>query len=295
MAGGLFPEFCIMNKVFLNKGIVNSAEAMINCGDAGFLYGAGLFETMRAANGVVFALEDHLDRLFNSAAKLGIISAGDKKFFSDAIYQTLKANDLKDARLRLTITSGTVNADDGAQPTLLITTVKFEPYPNDYYQKGVLAILSPYRQNCTDALAGHKTTNYFSRLLALSQARQKHAAEALWFTVEGLLAEGSVSNVFVVKDSVIYTPPLEIGVLPGIARKHVCALATKNSLKLEKKDLTIKELLAADEVFITNVIMQVMPVIKIEAHDVKDAKPGPITKKMMALYAEHFNKEVGLI
>lgn len=284
-----------MNKVFLNNSIVDSAQAMISHSDAGFLYGAGLFETMRAANGVVFALEDHLDRLFNSAGKLSIKLAGDKKFFTDAIYQVLKANDLKEARLRLTATSGTVNADDEAVPTLLVTAAKFEPYPNDYYQKGVLAVLSPYRQNYTDALAGHKTTNYFSRLLALSQARQKHAAEALWFTVEGLLAEGSVSNVFVVKDSVVYTPMLEIGVLPGIARKHVCALAMKNSIKLEKKDLTIKELLAADEVFITNVIMQVMPVIKVEAHDVKDAKPGAITKKLMALYKEHFEKEVGLI
>ncbi|HBR19570.1 MAG: hypothetical protein A2Y13_03250 [Planctomycetes bacterium GWC2_45_44] len=284
-----------MNKVFLNNSIVDSAEAKISHGDTGFLYGAGLFETMRAANGVVFALEDHLDRLFNSATKLGIISTGNKKFFADAIYQTLKANDLKDARIRLTATSGIVNADDEAVPTLLITAVKFEPYPKDYYQRGVLAILSPYRQNSTDALAGHKTTNYFSRLLALSLARQKHAAEALWFTVGGLLAEGSVSNVFVVKDSVVYTPSLEIGVLPGVARKHVCALAMKNSIKLEKKDLTIKELLDADEVFITNVIMQVMPVMKIEAHDVKDAKPGPITKKIMALYTEYFNKEVGLI
>jgi len=284
-----------MNKVFLNKGIVDSSQALISHSDAGFLYGAGLFETMRASNGVVFAIDDHLERLFNSAAKLGVRLAGDKKFFTDAVYETLKANDLKEARLRLTATSGTTNADDSVQPTLLITAIDFEPYPNDYYQRGVLAVLSPYRQNVSDALSGHKTTNYFSRLLALSQARQKHAAEALWFTVDGLLAEGSVSNVFIVKDFVIYTPPLEIGVLPGVARKHVCALAMKNSIKLENKDLTIKELLAADEVFITNVIMQVMPVIKIEAHDVKDAKPGAITKKIMALYKEHFDKEVGLI
>jgi branched-subunit amino acid aminotransferase/4-amino-4-deoxychorismate lyase len=159
----------------------------------------------------------------------------------------------------------------------------------------VLAVLSPYRQNSADGLAGHKTTNYFSRLLALSQARQKHAAEAIWFTAEGLLAEGSVSNVFIVKDSIVYTPPLEIGVLPGVARKHVCTLAMKNSIKLEEKNLSIENLLAADEVFITNVIMQVMPVIKIEAHDVKDARPGPITKKLMTLYKEHFDKEVGLI
>ncbi|MDD5135437.1 MAG: aminotransferase class IV [Phycisphaerae bacterium] len=281
-----------MNKIFLNNCIVDSSQAVISYNDAGFLYGAGLFETMRAANGVVFALDAHLDRLFNSAQKLGVRLAGDKKFFADAVYQTLNANELSDARLRLTVTSGPMNIDEDAKPTTVITAADFEPYPKDYYQKGVTVVLSPCRQNPADGLCGYKTTNYFSRLLALGFARNHQAAEALWFTVDGRLAEGSISNVFIVKDSVLYTPSLETGILDGIARKTVCELAAKNSIKIEQQTLTIKKLLAADEVFITNVIMQVMPVIKIEAHDVKDAKPGAITKKIMALYKEYFDKEV---
>jgi D-amino acid aminotransferase len=276
-------------KIFLNDGVVDYAQASISCADGGFLYGAGLFETMRASNGVVFALDDHLDRLFNSANKLNINIRGDRKFLADAVYETLNANELKEARIRLTATSGAMSAEN-PEPTLLITAVKFEPYPKSYYDKGVLVILNSYRQNPQDVLIGHKTTSYFSRIFALSIAHQKRAAEALWFTTEGLLAEGCVSNVFIVKDSVIYTPSLKAGILPGIARKMVLNLAGKNSIKTEEKELTIDDLLGADEVFITNVCMQVLPVIGIEAHNVGNAKPGPVTKKISALYTEFFNQ-----
>lgn len=280
-------------KVFLNNGIVDSSQAQINCADGGFLYGAGLFETMRASNGVVFALDDHLDRLFNSADKLKINIKGDRKFIADAVYETLNANELKEARIRLTATSGAMNAEK-SEPTLLITAVNFEPYPKSYYDKGIMVVLNSYRQNPADVLAGHKTTSYFSRISALALAHQKRAAEALWFTTEGFLAEGCVSNVFIVKDSVIYTPSLKAGILSGIARKTVLELAGKNSIKAEEKELTIDDLLGADEVFITNVIMLVLPVIGIEAHNVGNAKPGVITKKIAALYKEYFDKEVGL-
>ncbi|MGA2916548.1 MAG: aminotransferase class IV [Sedimentisphaerales bacterium] len=278
-----------MNKVFLNDKIIESSAAHINCADGGFLYGAGLFETMRASNGVVFALDDHLDRLFASADKLKINLRGDKKFLADAVYETLNANELKEARIRLTTTSGAVNAEN-PEPTLLITAVNFEPYPKSYYDKGILVILNSYRQNPADVLAGHKTTSYFSRISALALAHQKRATEALWFTVDGFLAEGCISNVFIVKDSVLYTPSLKTGILPGIARKTVLNLAAKNSIKAEEKELTIDDLLGADEVFITNVIMQILPVIGVEAHNVGNAKPGMMTKKVISLYTEFFNQ-----
>jgi D-amino acid aminotransferase len=282
-----------MNKVFLNNGIIDSSQASISCADGGFLYGAGLFETMRASNGVVFALDDHLDRLFASAEKLKINLRGDRKFLADAVYQTLNTNELKEARIRLTATSGAVNAES-PEPTLLVTAVKFEPYPKSYYDKGIMVVLNLHRQNPADVLAGHKTTSYFSRISALSVAHQKRAAEALWFTIDGRLAEGCVSNVFIVKDSVVYTPLPDAGILPGIARKTVLELAGKNSIKAEEKGLTIEDLLGADEVFITSVIMQVLPVIAVEAHNVGNAKPGPVTKKIAAIYAGYFNEKVGL-
>lgn len=279
----------MVQKVFLNDKMIESPTAHISCADGGFLYGAGLFETMRASNGVVFAFDDHLDRLFKSGDKLKINLRGDKKFVADAVYETLNANELREARIRLTATSGAMNAEK-PEPTLLVTAVDFEPYPKSYYDKGILVVLNSYRQSPQDVLTGHKTTSYFSRLSALSMAHQKRAAEALWFTIDGRLAEGCVSNVFVVKDSIIYTPSLKTGILAGIARKTVLELAGKNSIKAEEKDLAIDDLLGADEVFITNVIMQVLPVIAVEAHNVGNSKPGPITKKISALYTEFFNQ-----
>ncbi len=278
-------------KIFLNSEIIDSSQAQINCADGGFLYGAGLFETMRASNGVVFAIDDHIDRLFTSAEKLKINLRGDRKFVADAVYETLNANELKEARIRLTATSGAINAEQ-PEPTLLVTAVNFEPYPKEYYEKGILVVLNSYRQNPSDVLTGHKTTSYFSRIFALAVAHQRRASEALWFTNEGFLAEGCVSNVFIVKDSVVFTPSLKTGILPGIARKTVLNLAGKNSIKAEEKEITIDNLLGADEVFVTNVIMQVLPVIAIESHNIGNTKPGEMTKKIAALYTEHFNKEV---
>jgi branched-chain amino acid aminotransferase len=270
-----------MAKVFLNDKIVEDAEAHISVSDSGFLYGMGLFETMRCTGGKVFALDDHLARLFNSARELAINNPYDEKYVADAIEQTLEANNLTDARLRLTLTNGPMAQGDQGTATLLVTATRFEPYPDEYYQKGVGVVLTDFRQNAQDPIVKHKTTNYFSRLLALNIAHQKKAAEALWFTTDGRLAEGCVSNVFCVKDSAVYTPGLETPVLPGVMRKTVCEVAKAESITLVEKDLTIKDLLAADEVFLTNVIMLILPVIAVEAHTVGDGKVGVVTKRLM--------------
>jgi len=278
-------------KVFLNDKLVDTDKACISVTDSGFLYGAGLFETMRSHNSVVFALEDHLDRLFFSAQALSISNPYTKKYISDAIYQLLQANKLTDARLRLTLTNGPIlQADEQRQPTLLITATKFQPYPAEFYKNGVTVVLCPFRQNPGEPIYGHKTINFYPRMIALNLAHQKRAAEALWFTVDNRLAEGCISNVFLVKDSLLYTPPIETPVLAGVARITVCQIALKNSIKLVEKDLYITDLLEADEVFLTNVIMQVMPIIKVEQHTVGDGKVGPMTKKLQK-YFDGFIKD----
>jgi len=209
-------------KVFLNDNLIEVEEARVGATDSGLLYGAGLFETMRSRNGVVFRLGDHLDRLFASARALSIACPSDPAQIRTAIDQVLQANQLADARLRLTLTNGPLaTGQQERRPTLLITATAFQPYPAEYYQMGVLVILCPFRQNITDPTCGHKTTSYYPRLLALNLAHQNRAAEALWFTTDHRLAEGCVSNVFLVKGSALYTPALETPVLPGIARKAI--------------------------------------------------------------------------
>jgi len=281
-------------KVFLNDKLIDTDKARISATDSGFLYGAGLFETMRSYKGVVFALKDHLDRLFNSAGVLFINNPYDKEYLTDAIYKVLKANKLTDARLRLTLTNGPMaESEEQRKATLLITATKLQPYPAEYYKKGVMVILSASRQNTFEPTCGHKTTSYFSRMITLNSAHQKRAAEALWFTTDNRLAEGCVSNVFVVKDSVIHTPRIETPVLAGIARKTVCEIASTNSIKLVEKDLYIDDVLGADEIFLTNVIMQIMPVSSVEKHIVGDGKVGTMTKRLQISFNELVESQCG--
>ena len=152
-------------------------------------------------------------------------------------------------------------------------------------------MLSQFKQNTSDPMCGHKTLNYYPRILALNAAHRKGAGEALWFTVDNRLAEGCISNVFLVKDSTLFTPPIETPVLAGVARKTVCQLAIAEPVKLVEKNLFISDLLEADEVFLTNVIMQTLPVTSVEAHTVGDGKVGPITKRLIRSFDEFMKKE----
>lgn len=280
-----------MEKVFLNDRLVEIDKACISVTDSGFLYGAGVFETMRSYNGVVFCLKDHLDRLFFSANCLSISNPYDRKYITESIYKVIQANKLTDARIRLTLTNGPMaQTDKQRQSTLLITAAKLQPYPPEYYEKGVMVVLSPFRQNTAEPTHGHKTTSYLPRMLGLSWAHQRTAAEALWFTVDNRLAEGCISNVFLVKDSALYTPPIRTPVLAGVARKTVCQIAFENYIKLVEKDLYISDVLEADEIFLTNVIMQILSVIRVEKHTIGNGEVGTVTKKLCKYFGE-FVKE----
>jgi branched-chain amino acid aminotransferase len=278
-------------KVFFNYSLVDIADANISAADAGFLYGAGLFETMRSYNGLVLGLDEHLDRLFASAEKLVIYNNYEKDFITGAIYKLLQANELTDARIRLTLTGGSISAEpEEKKSTLVITATEIHPYPDDYYKNGVMVTLCPYRQNPYNPTSGHKTLNYFPRLMALDMARKYHAAESLWFTVDNALSEGCISNVFLVKNSAIYTPKLQTPILPGVTRKFIHEIADENSIEFIEKDLYIDDCLSADEIFLSNSIMQIMPVARIEKHVVGKGKTGELTKKLIKLFDEYVKK-----
>ncbi len=270
-------------KIFLNDGIVDAKDACVNVQDTGLLYGAGLFETMRARGGEVFAVEDHLDRLLDSAETLEVSHSFEKAFLKKAIEKTLAVNELAEARVRLTLTNGCPDEEGQARPTLFITTIPYQPYPEEYYKRGIKAALTECRQNPSDPMCGHKTTSYYNRLFILHQAHRKGCAEALWFTLNNYLAEGCVSNVFLVKDGYLKTPGLDTPVLPGVMRKHVLGIAKSEGIKTEETRLTIEDMLGADEMFVTNVIMGVLPVASFESHTIKEGQPGSITNKIMKI------------
>ena len=265
-------------KIFLNDRLEDIDSAGISVRDSGFLYGAGLFETMRSYNGKVFSLDEHIDRLIESGKKLAI-NIPEKDFLAEAVNATLEANELKNARIRLTVTSGQMSLDEeGPKPTVLVTATEVQSYPPQYYTDGVLVVLCPYRQNPTDPICGHKTLNYLPRMMGLKFAHERRASEALWFSTEGKLAEGCISNVFLVKDKNLFTPKLNTPVLAGVIREKILAIAKNNSVETHQQDLTIDDVLNADEIFVTNSIMEVMPVSRIEKHVVGDGKAGNITR-----------------
>jgi len=283
--------------VYLNGQYLPAQEAKVSIYDSGLLHGVGLFETMRAYGGVVFRAAHHLERLYASAEKLGLRTPDDRDSLLAAIDEVLQRNDLKDARIRLTVTMGDIRGsseDEPASPTVLITAVPFEPYPPMLYEKGITVLISSWRQSKHDPVCGHKVTCFMPRLLALREAQRAGCAEAVWFTTENLLAEGSVSNIFLVKDGKLLTPPVDTPILPGITRAAVIEVARREGLPVEERPLTIDDLLGAEEVFLTNTAMELLPVCRIERHAVGRERPGEVWKRLYDGFKKIVADECGL-
>ena len=208
----------------------------------------------------------------------------------------LERNDLPTARVRLTVSAGSMQGDPGAeaQPlTVCVTAAPLSPPPATVYENGVQVVVTEHRVSPSDPIAGHKTTAYLPRLLGLREAQRARCMEALWFTTSKYLAEGSISNVFVIHDGVLKTPPLDTPVLPGVARGAVLELAHKADIKAEECPLSIDDLLDAEEVFLTNVIIEVMPVVRVEKHDIADHRVGSKTRQMRKMFSDLVRKECG--
>ena len=269
--------------VDLNGKLVRTDAAEVTVSDLGVLYGIGLFETMRSYGGRVFRFGQHVDRLLASAEKLKLPFRREMLPDEDRIVALLEANDLSDARLRLTVSGGSP-VEDGLRHMVLMTAVPLEPAPAECYTHGVTVHLTPQVQQSTDPLIGHKTTCFWPRLQALHDAQQRGCAEALWFTETRQLAEGSISNVFAIKDGTAKTPPLDTPVLPGVTRAAVIELCERDEIPCLQSPLTIDDLLDADEAFLCNCIMEIVPVCRVERSPIGDEKVGPITTKLADAY-----------
>src|SRR5215212_10354755 len=201
-----------MSFVWLNGEYAEESAASVSLRDTGLLHGAGVFTTMRGYGGRVFRLDRHLRRLRDSCDTLFIPLQYKDDVLAGATGELLRRNELSDARLRLTVTRGAARQDPlhglRLEPNVFLTASALEPYPAEYYERGLTAVLlDEQKLNPYDLAAGHKTLNYFSRLAALREANRRGAGEALWFNVHNHLQSGSISNAFVVKDGVLVTPP----------------------------------------------------------------------------------------
>ena len=280
--------------VFLNGAFVPASEAQVSVFDGGFLHGAGLFETLRAENGTPFRLEAHIDRLRRSAEQLLRPIERSQLPSETTCRELLHRNDQTSARMRLTVSPGGLRGEptnDDPAFTVCLTSTPLVGYPAAHYERGIGVTLSDVRTSPTDRLAGHKCTSYLPRLLGLREAQRVHGVESLWFTTANHLAEGCVSNVFLVKDGSLRTPPLSTPVLPGIARGVVLEIAQASGVEASEVTLGINDLLDSDEVFMTNSIMQVMPVVRVEKHDIGGGQVGPIARRILDAYRSCVRKE----
>jgi len=295
-----------MPSVWLNGSFIDEESASVSVRDTGLLHAAGVFTTMRAYGGKVFRFAEHLGRLRGSCQALSIPLENTDAELTAATGELLKRNDLSAARLRLTVTRGMARPDAGQglrlTPTTFITATDLEPYPAEYYDRGLTAVLlDEQKLNPYDIQAGHKTLHYFSRLAALREANARGAGEALWFDVHNYLQSGSISNVFLVSQGKLLTPPTPAelrdptiardipyrrsAVLPGITRAVVFDLARSMGILAAPAAIDVNGVLSADEIFLTNSIMGIMPVCRIERHAIGNDKPGPLTRKLSELYA----------
>ena len=262
---------------------------MVSVFDSGFLHGGTAFTTMLAKSGVVFRLARHLERLMGTVELLGFRCEATREGLTASVYDVLAANELDEARVRVTLSPGSTK---GGEPTTLVTAEPLPEYPAEWYEKGIPVIVSSYKQPTGDPTAGRKTGCYFPRILARQEAADKGAAEALWFTADNRLAEACFSNVFLVLDGVVHTPPLETPVLAGIVREAALQLCGQGNISCDAEGpLTVKEMFAADEAFVTSSTMGIRPVVRIEQHEVGQGAPGEITRELMVAYRDLLEAE----
>lgn len=286
--------------VYLNNKIVPAADAKVSVFDHGFLYGDGIYETMRVYDGVIFMLDEHIERLFRSASLIGLNIPKKIPDIKISIYETLKANSLTNAYVRLTISRGYgpigIDPDLCNEPTFVVITNEFKSYPRSYYEDGIKLALSSVRRNLKEALNPQiKSLNFLNNILAKIEAKQVDAYEAIMLNAEGYLTEGTISNIFFINDGILCTPSVECGILDGITRALVIDLALKNGLEVKEGRFNPEELYMASEVFITNTTMEVMPVSSIidctthNTSHIMHKLVGEISKLLLKKYRQEVN------
>lgn len=258
--------------VYLNDKLVLAEEAKISVFDHGFLYGDGIFETMRAYDGVVFMLDEHIQRLFRSASLIGLDTFKNTSDIKIAIYDTLQANSLTNAYVRLTVSRGYgpigLDPDLCKEPTFVIMADNSKSYPINYYDEGIKLAVSSVRRNLKEAVNPLiKSLNFLNNILAKIEAKQAGAYEAIMLNASGYLTEGAISNIFFVDNKILCTPSIECGVLDGITRALVIDIATRDGITVREGEFTLDDLYGASEVFITNTSMEIMPVCEVSTID----------------------------
>ncbi|MDK2974700.1 MAG: branched-chain amino acid aminotransferase [Methanofollis sp.] len=281
--------------IYLDGAFVPESEAKVSVFDHGLLYGDGVFEGIRAYDGRVFRLDEHINRLYDSAKTIDLAIPLSKEEFKEVLLETLRKNNLKNAYIRPVVTRG--KGDLGldprkcAKPTIFIVATDWGAMYGDLYEKGLTAITVSIRRNPAEALPPNvKSLNYLNNILAKIEANYKGGDEAIFFDTHGYVAEGSGDNIFVVRDGVIYTPHT-LNNLRGVTRKVTLEVAASFGISIEEHNLGYFDLYTADEVFVTGTAAEVAPITTIDGRAIGDGLPGPVTRQLMAGFSAVTAKE----
>lgn len=278
----------LSNRVYLNNKLVSESKAKVSVFDHGFLYGDGIYETLRVYNRVVFKIDEHIERLFRSASMISLKIAQSADEIKRAVYKTIRANRQNNAYIRISISRGTgpigLDPELCPKPTFVIISRPFKEYPKEYYEKGVKIAIVNVRRNFKGALNPQiKSLNFLNNILAKIESKNKGAYEAIMLNYRGHIAEGTITNIFFVKNDVLCTPSLDVGILDGITRRIILDLAKGLKIKTKEGKFTRQYLYNAQEVFISNTTMELMPVTEIDNIKI-GTKAGKITRMLSLAY-----------
>ncbi len=279
-------------KIWLNDRLVDEKEAKISVFDHGLLYGDGVFEGIRIYGGKIFEFEAHLDRLYNSAKAIRLTMPMEREKLADATQKTVEANNIVNGYIRLVVTRGVgtlgLNPFVCKKPQVFIIVDSIQLYPEELYEKGLKVISAATIRNHPLSVPPQvKSLNYLNNILAKIEALDRNVPEAIMYNHLGYVAEATGDNVFIVRDGVIYTPPVQAGSLVGITRQVVIGLAEKEGIKVIEKNLTRFDLYVCDELFLTGTAAEVIGVVDIDGRVIGDGRPGPLTKRLREKFYEY--------
>ncbi|OQP11648.1 branched-chain amino acid aminotransferase [Geobacillus sp. 47C-IIb] len=279
--------------IFLNGEFVTKENAKISVYDHGFLYGDGVFEGIRVYSGNVFRLEEHIDRLYNSAKSIMLNIPYTKDEMINHVLETVRRNGYQDAYIRLVVSRGVgdlgLDPYKCKSPQVVIIVEPLALFPKHLYETGIEVVTVATRRNRSDVLSPKvKSLNYLNNVLVKIEAHLANVSEALILNDQGYVAEGSGDNIFIVKNGVVYTPPGYVGALEGITRQAIIEIAEELGYTVKEEPFTRHDVYVADEVFLTGTAAEVISVIKVDGRTIGDGTPGSHTKRLL----EEFRRRV---
>ena len=275
----------LQRKIYINGTLYDKQDAKVSVYDHGLLYGDGVFEGMRSYGGKVFRLEDHISRLYDSAHSIWLQIPMTPEAMADAVNQTVQANAIQDGYVRLVVTRGAgslgLDPNKTSDPQVIIIADTITLYPDEYYQNGLEIVTVSTIRNHPAALNPRiKSLNYLNNILAKIEGLQAGCVEALMLNVRGEVAECTGDNLFLVRDGVVLTPPVDAGILEGITRDAVIGLARESGREVREVTLSKHDVYIADECFLTGTAAEVIPVVKVDNRVIGTGKPGPISRDL---------------